>query len=332
MFVTSHDHPLRGRERELSHIRDVLAHGCTEGSALLVVEGPPGVGKTRLLHACAAMAEEMGYASFEDVSAVRRTAPGPGRRARLAAGRRFPAGSAPLLILLDDADRLGREAVDVLFSRRVAVHGGRTVSVAALCRGGGSDALGAVFAMPASRREHLVLVPLAPSACAQLAADVLGAPPSPALLEWVGQAAGHPALIVALLMGLREEEALCLVDGRVHPVGTKLPQKLRAQITATMDTFSPECRHLLRMAAVLGRVLEYEVLAPMLRVSPSGLVRLLDEAVGRGLVHGDGTGTVFHSELLRRVVADSVPASLKRALQREAEEVRRSRSTTGRAR
>ncbi|MBH5333971.1 ATP-binding protein [Streptomyces pactum] len=63
MFVTTLDLPLRGRDRELTEIRDILAYGCSGGSALLVIEGPPGSGKTRLLRACATMAAEMGYAT-----------------------------------------------------------------------------------------------------------------------------------------------------------------------------------------------------------------------------------------------------------------------------
>ncbi len=74
---------------------------------------------------------------------------------------------------------------------------------------------------------------------------------------------------------------------------------------------------------MLGPELEYEVLAPLLRTSPTGLVRLLDEATATGTVHSDGTRTAFRGDLLRRAIAETVPDSLKRALLREAEQVRR---------
>ncbi|MFJ8586650.1 LuxR C-terminal-related transcriptional regulator [Streptomyces sp. NPDC093595] len=334
MFVTSLDLPLRGRERELSYIRDILAYGRTAGNTLLVIEGPPGSGKTRLLRACAALAEEMGYATPGDGRPARRPVLARGRRGRPhpepAAARfrphvRLP-GGRPLLLLLDEADRLGDDAVEALLARRAALHGSPAVSVVAHRTGKGPAALGAVLATPTGRREHLTLGPLDADASARIAADVLGMPPSPALTEMLDRAHGHPRLLIALLTGLREERALREVDGEAHVVARVLPQRVRTQVAATMATFTPDCRQLLRTAAVLGHELEYEVLAPLLRTSPTGLVRLLDEAVGTGAVHSDGTGTVFRGDLLRRAIAGTVPASLKRALLREADQVRRDRA------
>ncbi|MFB7942050.1 LuxR C-terminal-related transcriptional regulator [Streptomyces sp. NPDC056049] len=333
MFVTSLESPLRGRERELSHLRDVLAYGITEGSALLVIEGTPGSGKTRLLRACAEMAERMGYATPDRVLAVRRPAPGRVHHGhaeplRRAAGRRTAAGARPLLLLLDEADRLGEEAIDTLLARRAALHGGRAVTVVAQRPGRGPDALGAILATPSSRREHMTLRPLDLTAAVEVAEDVLGLPPSPDLVELVDQTGGHPRLIVALVAGLREERRLGVADGEAHPIGRGLPQRLRDRVTATMDSFSPACRQLLRTAAVLGEELEYDVLAAMLRTSPAAMIGLMDEAVGTGALSSDGLRTVFRGELLRRAIAESVPASLKRALWQEAEEVRRTRGTT----
>ncbi|MFG2749637.1 LuxR C-terminal-related transcriptional regulator [Streptomyces xanthophaeus] len=334
MFVTSLDLPLRGRERELAHIRDVMVHGCTEGSALLVIEGPPGSGKTRLLRACATMAQEMGYAMADRPYTGRREEfprprykHGPFARHGLRSGRgraRADAGP-PLLLLIDEADRLGVEALETLLARRAGLHGHHAVSVVAHRSGKGPESIGAVLATPTGRRDRLVLSPLAPAASALLTADVLGMPAAPSLLELVDQAEGLPRLIVALLTGLREEQGLRIADGEAHLADRRLPQRVRAEVAATMETFSPDLRQLLRMAAVLGRELEYEVLAPMLRTSPSGMVQLMDEAVATGAVHSDGVRTVFRSELLRRLIAGSVPASLKRALLREAQEARRPR-------
>ncbi|MEE1756463.1 helix-turn-helix transcriptional regulator [Streptomyces sp. SP18CS02] len=331
MFVTSLDLPLRGRECELSYIRDVLEFGRSQGSALLVVEAPPGFGKTRLLRACAAMAEEMGYATPGSTQPGHREAVSWSRHRRLPSPRgggprRQPGANAPLLLLLDEADRLGGGAADTLLSRRAGLHGSPAVSVVAHRSGRAPEALGAILASPTGRRAHLALSPLPPSACLQVATDILGLPPSPALVELLDEVEGNPRLLVAMLTGLREEQSLSVVDGRAHLAVRRLPQRLRDQVDATLDTFSPECRHLLRMAAVLGEELEYEVLAPMLRTSPSGLFQLLEEAVATGAVRSDGIRTVFGNALLRRLIAGSVPASLQRALRREAEEKRRPRA------
>nr|WP_232265441.1 LuxR C-terminal-related transcriptional regulator [Streptomyces pactum] len=259
--------------------------------------------------------------------ALRSAPPGPaapGTPTPAPPGRR-PQGR-PLLLLLDEADRLGEEAADTLLARRAGLHGGNVVSVVAHRSGKGPEALGAILATPTGRRARITLEPLRRAACASIVSDVLGTAPSPGLLQLVDEAAGHPRLIVSLLTGLREENALRTVDGQAHPVGRVLPRRVTAQVAATLETFSPDCRQLLRTAAVLGRELDYEVLAPLLGTTPSGLVRLLDEAVATGALDHSGARTVFRGALLHQVIAESVPASLKRALRREADQVRRLRA------
>ncbi|WP_158717195.1 ATP-binding protein, partial [Streptomyces rimosus] len=61
MSDVSLDSPLRGREPEIARVRALLEYVRRGGSSLLVLNGPPGVGKTRLLRACRSLAAGMGF-------------------------------------------------------------------------------------------------------------------------------------------------------------------------------------------------------------------------------------------------------------------------------
>ncbi|WP_406365898.1 ATP-binding protein [Streptomyces sp. NBC_01546] len=103
--------PLRGREREMRLIREVLEYGRRSGPAVLSIEGMPGIGKTRLLQEAAALADGLGYAGhhpdpWADPRHLRRRTV-PARHTRGRPGRcHAPAG--PVLVLVDDT----RRAVD----------------------------------------------------------------------------------------------------------------------------------------------------------------------------------------------------------------------------
>ena len=53
------------RERELQMLRDGLARACAGDGALLLIEGPPGVGKTALIRRARAQAEQAGVLPLE---------------------------------------------------------------------------------------------------------------------------------------------------------------------------------------------------------------------------------------------------------------------------
>ena len=53
------------RERELRMLRAGLSRACTGDGALLLIEGPPGVGKTALIRGARAQAEQAGMLALE---------------------------------------------------------------------------------------------------------------------------------------------------------------------------------------------------------------------------------------------------------------------------
>ncbi|MFJ8015653.1 LuxR C-terminal-related transcriptional regulator [Streptomyces sp. NPDC096339] len=313
--------PLRGREREMRLIREVLEYGRRSGPAVLSIEGMPGIGKTRLLREAAALADGLGFTGHhpdpwaDPRPRRRRTAPAhhtPGRPGRCHA----PAG--PVLVLVDDTRRAVEGPPRMPFARREWTGGDPVVWLVAHRPGEGSEPPAGLT----GRTERLALGPLGPSSALDLAHDLLGAPPEPALVQLIGQAGGHPRLLIELLTGLQEEGSLETAGDEVRLLTPKLPARLATRVRATLERFSPGCRQLLCVASLLGCEVVYEDLAQMLRTSVSALLPALEEVEATGVVRNDGGRAVFSNALLRRLIADSMPDSLRLSLQREAAALR----------
>ncbi|MEU7568264.1 helix-turn-helix transcriptional regulator [Streptomyces fradiae] len=299
--------PLRGREDEAARALRALRFGADGGCALVAVEGPAGSGKTRFLDECVTMAERLGF-----VTGHRLPLPGPAGPA--GAGAADP----PRLIVLDDAHFLGEEASDALLAQRHAQYGGRAVVwlVARRC-GAGARSLDALVAGSVGHTERITLDPLRAPAALQVAADILGVPPDAPLARVLHGAGGHPRLLVELVEGMREEHMIRAGEGEARLVEARIPERLRALLRSMLLEYPDECRQLLRVAAVLGRESTVEDLLPLLHMSPSALLLVLDRAVTTGVLAVGSTRVRFPNELLWRLIVDSVPATLRHALRRQ---------------
>ncbi|URN15271.1 hypothetical protein MW084_04165, partial [Streptomyces sudanensis] len=291
------DPPLRGRERELARVGTVLETTRPGGTALITVDAPPGYGKTRILLASMDLAERHGYAVA-----------GP------AATHRLPGGS--VLIVLDECQNLGPGADRGLLTRHDAHHD-RVVWLTARRTDTGRDRCGALLSDPRCRHERLSLEPLAPAAARQLAADVLGLPPGPAVARLVERAGGHPRLLVDLLLGMREEGTVRTDGTEAELVGSRLPERVLAWVRTTLAQYSRECRQFLSVAAVLGAEVEYAELSTVLGRPLSALLPVMEEACATGVVRHAPDRLAFHSGLARQAVQDAVPGALKRVLYQE---------------
>ncbi|WP_237532432.1 LuxR family transcriptional regulator [Streptomyces sp. SID8352] len=323
------DLPLRGRARELARIAAVLEATLRGGTALILVEAPPGHGKTRLLRAAMALGEQLGYALAGPgglpCPPPRRSAgpqapgplPGPGGAAP--AGRTGHPGGDPVLVVLD-----GLQGPDPAAGPGAGIlprHGlphDRVVWLAARRTDTGHDPRGVLLSDPRRRHEHLVLGPLGDDAALRLAADLLGAPPGPSVARLVEQTGGHPWLLTELLAGMREEGTLRVEGGRARLTGTRLPDRVRTRLHTTLAQYSRECRQFLNVAAVLGTEVEYTELSAMLGRPLSALLPVMEEACATGVVRHAADRLAFHSGFMRQAVRDAVPDALKRVLHQEA--------------
>ncbi|QNP64237.1 helix-turn-helix domain-containing protein [Streptomyces genisteinicus] len=297
--------PLRGRGPETDRALGALRSGAARGGALVAVEGVPGSGKTRFLDELVAGARRLGYADC-----LRPPFCDPP----------VPAADSgePVLVVLDDAHFLGDEACDALLARhRRHRAGGPVVWLVARHGGAGAGRLDAVLAGSVGRTERITLGPLGGPASLQVAADILGAPPSAPLARVVRSAGGHPELLVELVRGLWEERLVRVDADEARLVEERIPQRLRDLLHGRLRDYPDEGRQLLRVAAVLGRECAVDDLLPVLRAAPSALLLTLDRATAAGLLTVGDTRVRFPNELLWQLVVDSVPAGLRHALRRQ---------------
>ncbi|MGV9314521.1 helix-turn-helix transcriptional regulator [Streptomyces sp. NPDC003691] len=298
--------PLRGRADEYARVLRALEHGLRGGCALVAVEGAPGAGKSRFLAECTTAAERLGFTRGHRFPLSVPSGP----------GETGPDGG-PRLIVIDDAHFPGEEAGDPLLAHRHTRYGGGVVWLVARRSGAGSGSPDALLAGSIGPTERIVLGPLRGAAALQVARDVLGVPPSPALARVLNRACGHPRLLVELLEGMREEGTLRVGAREAELVEERIPQRLRVLLQTVLQDYPDQCRQMLRVAAVLGRESQVDVLLSILHVSPSTLLLILDRAVATGALTVGNTRVGFPNELLWRLIADSVPATLREALRRQ---------------
>jgi DNA-binding CsgD family transcriptional regulator len=167
----------------------------------------------------------------------------------------------------------------------------------------------------------VVLTPLAASAVAEVAADVLGAPAGGDLLRTLADVHGNPFLIVDLLAGLREENLVSLVDGRARLAANRVPHRLEDSMRRRLSRTSPAAERLVTVAASLARQFTLSQVAAMAGFPVAGLVDPVREVIDAGILIEVGGRLAFQHDLAREAVRSAVPDAVRRALDREAADV-----------
>ncbi|HEV7864606.1 MAG TPA: AAA family ATPase, partial [Acidimicrobiia bacterium] len=352
-------HRFHGRDRERDQIVGLLEAAETGRGQTLLVEGAEGMGKSALLAAATAEAERRGFgvataqagggndvpplAPFFHALGEATSAAGPGdapptsdRRSWLMEQlwliEQLPllltarSENGPLLVTIDDlqwADPTTLLALRVLPPRLAPSHFCWLVTRRS---GEGGPALDQLFDM----LEHdgagrTVLGPLGDDTVAETLTDVIGAVPAPNVLALAGEAGGNPGLVVALAEGLRDEDGLVIEGGRARLASERLPRRFHALVADRLAPLAPETGHLLEVASLLDRWFAVDELAAVLGKPPSGLLPVLDEALGAGVLQTTGPHLGFWCGLARRAVAETIPEPVRNALRRQIGSVSRAR-------
>ncbi|MCO5995484.1 helix-turn-helix transcriptional regulator [Actinoallomurus rhizosphaericola] len=304
-----HERTVRGRERAWEAIVALTRSARAGRSGVLLIEGEAGTGKSLLLAKAAATAAAPGFSTatggaweFEEIRAALE-------------GR---CGEGPVLVGLDDLQWADPATLTAVHTLTRALASRPVVWLLARRTTGRAIEAGRLFdLLEREGATRLTLGPLDDATVREVVIDMLGAVPDPDLLALAAETGGDPALLAELLSGLRDEEAVTVVGGRARLVTPRIPERIRAGLGRRLGRMSPATRHLLTVGAVIGRSFCPEDAAEVLGTTPAALLPQLDEAFCEGFLVAAPEELAFRNGLVWRVVADAVPAPVRRALHRQ---------------
>ncbi|HEX3289562.1 MAG TPA: AAA family ATPase [Mycobacterium sp.] len=341
--------PIRGRAAELKVIGELVEAVAQGTGGVLIIEGPPGIGKSRLLTEAMALADKSKVRTlfgeaFEyqqsvpffalfmatlradppvgDVEALRQL----GSSADLsywvvhdlADAIHTAAAQTPLAVVLEDIHWADTGTLLALRSLTTTRPDAAVLWVLSTRTGAGGpavrDTLTALHRMNAS---CLRLPAIAPSAVADMVQDAVRAKADESLLNLAVKAQGNPFLVMELVAGLHEEGRLDVSGGRAVAAGVNLPRRLGASMQQRLDLLSNDASELVRVASMLPNRFSAALLAAMLERQPASLMSALAEAISADLLVDDGSQLRFRHDLLREATRQSLPQSLRRAMERQ---------------
>lgn len=340
----------RGRAREWDLVADRLRAARVGGGGVLLVEGQPGVGKSRLLDVAAITAGRWGFRVVrgvaDELTQLMPLAPltsalgeiflptgdgggvsGPAdRRLQLLEQLQEPlealVAHGPVLLTLDDLQWTDHMTMLAVRSLTLDFASSPLVWMLARTTGGGDIPwLDRVFnALEREGAARVRLGALDDTAVAEVVADVLGAEPDPDVLALAGIADANPFLLVHLIEKLEREGGFRTADGRVRLASARLPSA-RAVTRERLEELSQPTRHMLQVAGILGRSFSVTDLAEMLGESTGDLLPMLEEAMSAGIVGSAGHELAFRHDLLWEAATEGLSTAVRQALHREAGEM-----------
>jgi DNA-binding CsgD family transcriptional regulator len=348
---------LRGRDAQLAALDRCLAEAASGASAVTIIEGGPGLGKTTLLRAALASATgqrfRTGHGTSDPIEAVVDLAPltealfagdpplldrAALPEAHASLEQRFwllqdiqgllerAAMDGPILICLDDlqwADNGTAAALRWLLPRLADLP---VAWLLAIRPGQGSAQLLAALArLGETGAEVLHLEPLADAAVERVMADILEAEPDTPLLRAAGQAHGNPFLLVEYVRGLKEEGKVVVQSGRATLVDERLPARVGEDMRRRLTRMPGPAERVATCGASLGRRFSVADLAAASELSVAELVVPIRELVEADILAESGERLAFRHDLIRDAVRASVPSAVRRALDRHGAQVQLAR-------
>lgn len=341
--------PIRGRAGELKVTDALLAAVAGGGGGVLVIEGPPGIGKSRLLTEVLVLAEKSGVRAlfgeafeyqqtvpfFSLFMATLRADPPVGdaealRRLGGSADLRYwvvhdladaiveAAAQNPLAIVLEDIHWADNATLLALRSLAVTRPESPVLWVLTARTGAGGSAVRETLnALEHHGANFLRLTAVASDAVADIVQDAVRATADGSLLSLADKAHGNPFLLTELLRGLDEEGRLDVSGGCAVADGEGLPRRLTDTMQQRLEQLSDVASLVVQVAAVLPDRFSARLLAAMLERRPAALVSAIEEAVRCDLLIEDGEQMRFRHDLLREATRQSMPQSLRRAMERQ---------------
>jgi DNA-binding CsgD family transcriptional regulator len=319
----------------------------------MIIEGGAGLGKTTLLRAALASATGLGFrtgrgtadpleavvdlaalteALFDgdppllDRAALPDTHASPEQRFWLLHDVQGllerAAMDGPILVCLDDLQWADNGTAAALRSLPIRLADLPAVWLLATRPGQGStQILAALAQLEAAGAEVLRLGPLDEAAVARVVGDVLDAEPDTDLLRAAGQAHGNPFLLVEFLRGLKEEGIVVVESGRATLLDERLPARVGEDMRRRLTRMPGPAERVATCGASLGRRFSVTELAAASGLSVPELVVPIRELVEADILAESGERLAFRHDLIRDAVRASVPAAVRRALDRHGAQV-----------
>ncbi|MEV5837469.1 AAA family ATPase [Nocardia sp. NPDC052112] len=338
-----------GRDAEVASLaalgrRAAAGHGCA-----VLVEGEPGIGKSALLEAArnplaatglhirvGAAAESRQGVPFAGVwswlddagttSALDALRSGD-RVGDVAATHELAIAEAildqidtwcaagPIALVMDDVHWADRSSVALL--RRLCILADElplllVLATRPLPR---APAFAALSAELTARHAPVLRLDALPATdAAKLVRELVGAEPGPRLLAKVAEAGGNPLHVSELVAALVRDSAIRVIADTADPAGPVVANtstSLAEAITQRLDFLSRPTRDVLPMAAALGPTIDVADLAVVLKIPILDAWSAVTEALDSGLLTRVDSELTFRHDLIRRALADRLPASLR---------------------
>jgi len=341
---------LVGRDREVGALRAACASAAAGHGRVVLIEGEPGIGKSRLVSTVCAEAEAGGFTVFAAVCDDLVTRPfdpllaafgvdgsprdparariaslmtGDGRGPDTSPGAHYQlldaftslveriAARQQLLLAIDDLQWADESSLVTL---RSIVRRADTLPVVAILsarRGHRNRALHRVADdLLRGGAVHIDVGPLDDASVARLAGDVLGSSPSDGLLARLQGAGGNPLFVIEYARSVGPAEV-------ADVVAPTTATEFRHTVIRRLAALTPETNDVLRLAAFLGSTFSAADLAIASKQSMTSLVSRIQEAVAAGIIDAHGEDLAFRHALVRDAVYEDVPAGVRASLHRE---------------
>ncbi|MEU9516688.1 BTAD domain-containing putative transcriptional regulator [Micromonospora sp. NPDC048169] len=327
---------LVGRDGDLALLAGLLGAGR---SAIVWIEGEPGIGKSALLDAALDEARARGHRVARGVAEeltsriplhvmLRALAleDAPHEDPATAVDRvldhvRTLTATGPLVLAVDHL-QWADEVSLLAWERLAALTRWLPLLLVATARPEpGRRDLARLRRGVSTRDGHLIrLAPLPAPDIEQIFGTTVGVPPGATLRSLAPLAAGNPLYARELVAGLVAEDAVRVVDGlaEVDARADDMPRSLLDTVRASLDHLSPGAREALRYAALLGGEFAVAEVAAVTGRSPFDLMAGLEEAVAADVLVAAGSELAFRQPVLRRALAAGIPAALRPTLHRHA--------------
>jgi DNA-binding CsgD family transcriptional regulator/tetratricopeptide (TPR) repeat protein len=340
---------VRGRGAETKTLDQIVGLIQAGGGAVVLVEGPAGIGKTRLITDALVRAETAGVAtSYGRCDEIDTMAPLSPLLAALSGGtvpilrreelralerpgdQRFwlleelsellemRSRQQPRLVALDDlqwADPATAWATQALTERLYGVPIGWVIASRPHPVASAGSRLVAALAKAGATR--VTLAPLDAEDVNAIAGDVLGGAPDDALRHYLAGAGGNPFLTLELLRILEADGTVMVARGAAVLTDAGVPRRFRETVRLRLAGLSPAAIRLLRAGSVFGRPFAAGEVAAVLNEPAGSLVASLSEAIDADvLVDAEGL-LAFRHDLIRQAILDDTPASLRTLLHRQ---------------